>query len=86
MGEKKLIGKVTHYFSEIGVAVVELSADLKNGDSISIEGPGTNVKQAVESMQIDHKPVEKAGSGQAIGMKTAEKVRENEGYIRIEGW
>ncbi len=78
MGEKKLVGKITHYFSKIGVAVIELSGDLKAGDVISIEGPTTNFKQTIDSMQIEHKPLTTATKGQDIGMKVAEKVREGD--------
>jgi len=78
MSEKKLVGKITHYFSKIGVTVIELSGDLKAGNAISIEGPTTNFKQTVDSMQIEHKPVATATKGQAIGMKVSEKVREGD--------
>jgi translation elongation factor EF-1alpha len=78
MGEKKLVGKITHYFGKIGVAVVELSGDLKTGDAVSIEGPTTNFKQGVESMQIEHKPVTTAKKGQSIGMKVSDRVREGD--------
>jgi len=78
MGEKKLIGKITHYFSKINVAVVELSGGIRVGENISIEGPTTNFKQTVDSMQIEHKPVQTATSGQAIGMKVSENVREGD--------
>ena len=75
MSEKVLVGKITHYFSGIDVAVIELSGNLKVGDKVSIEGAKTNFKQTVESVQIDHKPVTSASAGQAVGMKVSEKVR-----------
>lgn len=78
MSEKVLIGKITHFFSTISVAVIELSGGLNVGDSISVEGASTNFKQKVDSMQIDHKPVVNASAGQAVGMKVAEKVREGD--------
>jgi putative protease len=78
MGDKLPVGHVTHYFSKIGVAVIDLSGGIKTGDTISIEGPTTNLKQAVDSMQIEHHPVETANKGQAIGMKVSEKVREGD--------
>ena len=34
MADKKLIGKITHYFPKIGVAVVELRDDIRRGDKI----------------------------------------------------
>ncbi|RLI27424.1 MAG: translation elongation factor-like protein [Candidatus Hecatellales archaeon] len=72
------VGRVTHYFSRIGVAVVELKAPLKIGDRILIRGATTNLEQTVESMQIEHKPVEEAGPGQSIGLKVKDRVREKD--------
>ena len=76
MGDKIPVGKITHYFSKISVAVIELSGTLKVGDTISIEGATSNVQQKVDSMQIEYKPVESAGKGQSVGLKVAGTVRE----------
>lgn len=78
MPEKKLVGKVTHFFTNISVAVIELSGKLKVGDKISIEGATTNVQQSVDSMEIEKKKVESAGKGQSIGMKVSDRVREGD--------
>ncbi len=76
--EKKLVGKMSHYFTKIGVGVVELSDELKVGDRISIEGATTNIQQTVDSMQIEHENVQSAGSGQSIGLKIVERTREGD--------
>ncbi len=76
--EKKLVGKIAHYFTKIGVGVIELSDELKVGDRISIEGATTNIQQTVDSMQIEHENVQSAGAGQSIGLKVAERVREGD--------
>ncbi|MBA7502048.1 hypothetical protein ES706_00624 [subsurface metagenome] len=76
--EKKLVGKMSHYFTKIGVGVVELSDELKVGDRISIEGATTNIQQTVDSMQIEHQNVQSAGSGQSIGLKIVERTREGD--------
>jgi len=76
--EKKPIGKVMHFFNKISVAVVELSAELRNGDRISIEGPAGVLEQVVESMQIEKTQVEKAGRGQSIGLKVDSRVKEGD--------
>ena len=76
--EKKLVGKISHYFTKIGVGVVELSDELKVGDRISIEGATTNVQQTVDSMQIEHENVQSAGSGQSIGLKVVQRAREGD--------
>ncbi|HDH91511.1 MAG TPA: translation elongation factor-like protein [Candidatus Aenigmarchaeota archaeon] len=67
----------------MGVAVVELEDELKLGDEISIEGKTTNFKQKVESMQIEHKPIEIARAGDSIGLKVNEKVREGDKVYKI---
>lgn len=76
--EKKLIGKISHYFTKIGVGVIELSDELKVGDRISIEGATTNVQQTVDSMEIEHENMQSAGAGQSIGMKVEQRVREGD--------
>ncbi|MCX6721187.1 MAG: hypothetical protein NT026_01125 [Candidatus Staskawiczbacteria bacterium] len=77
--EGKLIGKVTHYFSNIEVAVIELSAPLKDGETIRIVGgEATDFDQEVKSMQIDHKEVKSAKKGDSVGLKVKDKV--HEGY------
>ena len=74
--EGKLIGKITHYFGNIGVAVIELSDTLKVGDTIRIIGGETDFTQTVDSMEIEHKKVEEAKKGDSIGLKVSQKVRE----------
>jgi putative protease len=80
--KREVIGKVTHFFTEISVAVIELAKPLKIGDKISIEGETTNLKQTVDSMQIDRKPVKEAKKGDAIGMKVKDRVREHDMVYR----
>jgi translation elongation factor EF-1alpha len=81
--EKKLIGKVAHYFTKIGVGVIELSDELEVGDRISIEGMTTNLQQTVDSMQIEHENVERAGPGQSIGLKVEQRVREGDLVYKV---
>ncbi|MEM2974060.1 MAG: translation elongation factor-like protein [Candidatus Micrarchaeia archaeon] len=83
MMEKKPVGKVTHYFTHIGVAVVELSDTLDIGDTVSFEGASTNFQQKVDSMQIERKPIQSASRGQSIGLKTTERVREGDIVYKI---
>lgn len=72
---KERIGKITHYFDKIGVAVVELEAQLVEGERISIEKDGQGFEQNASSMQVDKKPVKKAEKGQAIGMRVEQAVK-----------
>jgi len=72
------VGRITHFFSKISVAVIELTAPLSVGDTIVVKGPTTDFEQAVESMQIEHKNVQRAEVGQSIGLKVAQRVREKD--------
>ena len=74
--EGKLIGKVTHYFGNIGVAVIDITDKLKVGDSIRLAGGETAFNQSVESIEVDHKKVEEAKKGDSVGLKVSQKVRE----------
>jgi len=76
--EGKLVGKITHFFDNISVAVIDLNAPLKAGDKIRVKGETTDFEQEVESMQVEHEKIDKAKKGQAIGMKVKEKVRLND--------
>ena len=82
--KEKEIGKIKHYFSNIGVGVVELSGALKVGDKIHVKGATTDFTQAVESMQIEHDKVESAKKGQSIGMKVKDHVREHDIVYKIK--
>ena len=72
------VGRITHFFSKISVAVVELTAPLVVGDRILVKGPSTDFEQIVESMQIEHKNIPRAEAGQSIGLKTTEHAREKD--------
>jgi len=74
--EEELIGKISHYFSKIGVAIMELSDALKAGDTIRIIGGETDFEQAVDSMEVDHQKVKQAKTGDSVGLKVSQKVRE----------
>ena len=71
----KKVGRVTHYYDHIGVAIVELDATLKVGDKVKFEGHGADFEQEVASLQIEHKPVEKASTGEVVGLKTDQSVK-----------
>ena len=76
------IGRITHFFSKINVAVIELKATLNVGDTIAIKGPNTDFEQVVDSMQIEHENVQHAEKGQSIGLKVAQRVRETDAVYK----
>lgn len=80
----KKIGKVAHYYTHLGVAVIELSSTLKVGDKIRIKGATSDFEQKVDSMQIEHDKIEEAKKGQSIGLKVKEHVRQHDIVYKLE--
>jgi hypothetical protein len=72
------IGYVTHFYSKIGVSIVELSLPLSVGDRILVKGPLTDFEQTVESIQIDRKALSCAEGGQSIGLKMVQTAKERD--------
>jgi len=71
----KQVGTITHYFTKINVAVIELEAPLKTGDRVAVKGMTTDFEQTVDSMQIEHMEVKEAKKGDSIGLKVKDRVR-----------
>jgi len=81
--EKKLVGKIVHFYPKISVAVVELADSLKKGDKIVIERAGQSFEQTVDSMQIEHKNIASAKKGQSVGLKVASATKEGAQVFKI---
>jgi len=77
------IGIVTNYLSNIGVAVIQLTGTLELGDEIHIVGGERDFQQKVESMQIEHQPIERADAGQEIAIKLEQKARPNDSVYKL---
>ena len=74
----KVIGVVTHFFPKVNAAVVKLKLPLSVGDTVVIKGSTTQLKQKVESMQIDHVAIGHAKKGDEIGLQVTDRVREHD--------
>jgi putative protease len=77
------VGTIEHIYKKIGVAIVDLSDSLQLGDTIHIKGNTTDLTQKVESMQIEHKNVERAEKGQCIGLKVTGVVKEKDIVYKV---
>ncbi len=78
------IGKITHYFPKIGVAVVELSSPLRVGNVIKIITERGSFTQEVGSMELEHRQIAEAAPGQSIGLKVKEDVHQGSRVFRLE--
>ena len=78
------VGIVTHYFSQISVAIVRLeSGSLRPGDEIHITGHTSDFRQRVESLQLEHQPVPEVTVGQEFGLKVTAHARENDIVYKV---
>ncbi len=78
------IGKVTHYYDKIGVAVVELDAKLANGEKIKFVRGGEDLfEQTVESIQVEHEKIDSAKKGDVVGLKVEQEVKEDAEVYKV---
>ncbi len=78
------IGRVSDYFAKVGVAGIEITnGELRKGDTIRITGHTTDLTLVIESIQIEHEQVEKAKTGDSIGIKVEDRVRANDKVLRV---
>jgi translation elongation factor EF-1alpha len=81
--ERQEIGRVSHFYSKIGVAIIELDGYLTIGDRIAVVGSTSDLEQDVKSMQVEHQSIAVAGPGDLVGLKVKEKVREGDTVFKI---
>lgn len=84
MATEEKVGTVTDYFVKIGVAAIRLTdGDLRIGDRVRIVGRTTDLSQVVESLQIEHRVVERAERGSEVALKVRERVRRHDQVLRV---
>jgi putative protease len=77
------IGRITHYYSHLNVAVLELTDRLKLGETIHIFGHTTDFIQKVTSMEVDHHRVVVVEPGDNVALKVVEPVRVHDVIYRV---
>ena len=75
---EKPIGRVTHFFNHINVAIVKFKLPVRLGTEVRLRGATTDFSTVIKSMQYDHKPITIAKKGQEVGIKIKKKVREGD--------
>ena len=84
MAEEEEIGEVTHYFTNIGVAIIKINnGELNKGDTIHIKGATSDFTQEVNSMEVEHKQVESAKKGESVGLRAAEHARKKDKVFKV---
>jgi len=78
------VGIVTHYFTHLSVAIVQLdSGMLREGDVVHIKGHTSDFIQRVESMEVEHVHVSEVLAGQSFGLRVKEHAREHDVVYKV---
>jgi putative protease len=77
------IGQVNHYFNHVSVAVLDLSGELKVGDTIHFVGHTVDFTQQVDSLEIEHQKVESAGPKKEVALKVTQPVHKGAEVFKV---
>jgi putative protease len=77
------IGRVSHYYDHLSVAVISLIDELKLGDKIHIVGHHTNLTERVGSMEVNHHSVVWVKPGDSVAIKVPSRVHEHDKVYRV---
>lgn len=79
------VGRVSHYYNKIGVAIIDLDLALKVGDVIRFSRGGEDLfQQDVLSMQLEHTFVKEAEAGDSVGIKTIQEIKNGSEVYLVE--
>lgn len=78
------VGVVIKFFAKPSVAAIEItSGTIRIGDTLKFVGHTTDFNETVASMEVNNQPVEEAKPGDMIGLKVAQRVRENDKVLKV---
>jgi len=82
---KVYVGKITNYFTKLGVAEVKVeAADLLKNDKFLIIGPSTGVVESVaDEIRVDDSSVELCTKGTCCSIKVGDMVRRNDKLYKV---
>ncbi|MBW6479551.1 MAG: U32 family peptidase [Bacteroidales bacterium] len=83
--KKVYVGKVTNYFTKLGVAEIKMeTGELAVDDDIYITGPTTGVLEMTPGeIRVDLKPVNTTRKGEMCSIKTQELVRRGDKVYKV---
>ncbi len=78
------MGEVVKFFAKPSVAAVKvISGELNVGDTVKFTGFTTDFEVKIESMEVNNQKVEKAVSGDYIGLKVSDRVRPGDEVFKV---
>jgi putative protease len=83
MGEDQ-VGVVANFYAKVGVVAIQVtSGSIKKGDVLKYKGHTTDFTAEVTGMEIDRQPIEEAKTGDLVGVKVKERVREKDKVYKV---
>ena len=80
----QIVGKVTHYFPHVKAGVILITKGrISLGDTLQIKGHTTDLKQRVNSMQMNNMPIKEAKAKDEIGLLVKSRVRHNDTVYKL---
>ena len=83
--QKIFVGKVTRYYSKIGVAEIKASRAIELGSDFLIIGNTTGVVEGnIDSIHLDQGAVESVKSGDTFSIRVADRVRPKDCFFLFQ--
>ncbi len=85
MADKK-VGKISHYYNHLGVAIIEVKSPFSVGDTLKFvkHGSGEEIfQQVISSIQENHKSIDKTKKGMSVGIKVDKIVHEGVEVFKV---
>jgi putative protease len=78
------IGAVTHYWPHANACAVQIEhGELRVGDTVHVRGHTTDYYQRVERIELEHRMVDVARTGDHIGLQVSQRVREGDEVFKL---
>ena len=78
------VGRIVKFFAKPSVAAIEVTGGtIKPGDTLKFKGHTTDFTDEVGRIEIDNQSVDEAKAGDLVGIKVAERVRENDTVYKV---
>ena len=78
------VGVVVNFYANPSVAAIKVTGgSIRKGDLLKYKGSTTDFTEEVTSMEIENQAIEEAKSGDLVGVKVKERVREKDKVYRV---
>ena len=78
------VGVVVNFYVKPSVAAIKVTGgSIRKGDLLKYKGHTTDFTEEVASIEIENQPVEEAKSGDMVGVKVKERVREKDRIYKV---